>query len=167
LRPFFLEDADSVELLAGDLRVAETTAAIPHPYPTGAAIGWISGHGAVFESRSGAVYAITDRTSGHLLGAISLLEVSTTHARCELGYWVAYKHWSKGICTEAARTLVDFAEQEFGATRVIARCLARNLGSARVLEKAGLVLEGRLVKHVQHRGVFEDLLVYGKSLPGR
>lgn len=167
LRKFTLADADTVELLAGDLRVAETTAAIPHPYPKGAAAEWISKHGAIFENREGVVYAITDRASDGLLGAINLLAISPAHARCELGYWVAFEHWSKGICTEAAQALIDYAQQEFGATRVVARCLASNLGSARVMEKVGLVLEGRLIKHEKHRGTFEDLLLYGKAFPGR
>jgi [ribosomal protein S5]-alanine N-acetyltransferase len=167
LRPFTLADADMVELLAGDIRVAETTAAIPHPYPKGAAAEWISTHQAIFESREGVIYAITDSTSGQLFGAINLLRISVTHARCELGYWVAHEHWSKGICSEAARALIDYAVHELGISRVVARCLARNPGSARVMEKAGLVLEGRLVKDVLHRGVYEDMLIYGKVFSNR
>lgn len=167
LRSFTLADADTVEILAGDLRVAEPIAAIPHPYPKGAAAEWISKHEAIFESREGIVYAITDSASGRLFGAINLLGISATHARCELGYWVAYEHWSRGICSEAARALIDYAQQELGISRVIARCLARNPGSARVMEKAGLVLEGRLVKDMLHRGIYEDILIYGKVFQDR
>ena len=35
------------------------------------------------------------------------------------------------------------------------------------MEKAGLIREGHLAKHVNHRGVFEDVLLYGIVLPGR
>jgi RimJ/RimL family protein N-acetyltransferase len=167
LRPFALTDAADVERLAGDFRVAETTAAIPHPYPQGAAATWIGTHRATFEARTGVIYAITDAVSDELLGAISLLEMSKQHARCEMGYWVAHSHWSQGVCSEAARTLIQYAHTELGITRVVARCLARNIGSARVMEKAGLVREGLLKKHVNHRGIFEDLLLYGMVLPGR
>lgn len=167
LRPFTIADADSVERLAGDSRVAEPTAAIPHPYPQGAAAIWIATHPAGFETGERVVFAIADRDSDQVMGAINLIDFSEQHARCELGYWVAYKHWSKGVCTEAAKAMVDYARSTFGVTRVTARCLARNAGSARVMEKTGLVLEDRLDKHVLHRGVFEDLLLYGKAYPGR
>ena len=167
LRPFELSDANEVERLAGDFRVAETTAAIPHPYPKGGAIEWISTHKPKFEGQTGVIYAITDSETGDLLGAINLLDISVEDTRCEIGYWVAHSHWKRGICTEAARELINYAQSEFGITRVIARCLARNPASARVMEKLGLVQEGRLVKHVNHRGKYEDVLLYGSVLAGR
>jgi RimJ/RimL family protein N-acetyltransferase len=167
LRPFELTDSDDVERLAGDIRVAETTAAIPHPYPKGAASDWIATHKTTFEGKTGVVYAITDTTTGELLGAISLLNMSGSHARCEMGYWIGFSHWRKGICSEAARVLIEYANKELGMTRVVAHCLTRNVGSARVMEKAGFVREGQLVKHVNHRGAFEDVYVYGIALPGR
>jgi len=167
LRPFESSDSDDVERLAGDVRVAETTAAIPHPYPKGAAADWIATHTATFESRKGVIYAITDTATGKLLGAISLLSMSVNHARCQMGYWVGYDHWKKGICSEAARALIEYAHQVLGMTRVVAHCLTRNIGSARVMEKVGLSREGHLIKHANHKGVFEDVYVYGIVLPGR
>jgi [ribosomal protein S5]-alanine N-acetyltransferase len=167
LRPFALADAVSVRQLAGDIRVAEPTAAIPHPYPEGAAQAWIAAHADTFESKKGVVFAITDSVSGELLGAIDLHDMSERDARCELGYWIAHAHWSKGVCSEAAKVLIQYAHSSLGITRVVCRCLARNVGSARVMEKAGLLREGHLVKHVNHRGTFEDVLLYGIVLAGR
>jgi RimJ/RimL family protein N-acetyltransferase len=167
IRPFVLTDAEDVARLAGDYRVSETATAIPHPYPLSAAIDWISNHCATFASKKEAVFAITDKAMGELLGAVSLMSMSDHHARCELGYWVAHDHWSKGICSEAARAIVEHAHRELGMTRVIAYCLARNVGSARVMEKAGLTREKQLPKHVNHKGVFEDVLLYGINFPAR
>lgn len=167
LRPFELADSDDVERLAGDIRVAETTAAVPHPYPKGAASNWIATHGPTFESKTGVVYAIADTANGELLGAISLLNLSELHARCEMGYWIGHAFWGQGVCSEAARALIAYAHQDLGVTRVVAHCLVRNVGSARVMEKAGLGREGQLFKHVNHKGVFEDVFVYGINLPGR
>ena len=41
LRPPVPEDSAPLECYLCDRRVAETTAAIPHPYPRGGALDWI------------------------------------------------------------------------------------------------------------------------------
>jgi len=167
LRPYALADAPEVQRLAGDARVAETTTAIPHPYPDGAAACWIAGHAAAFANGEEVIYAIALRRTGELVGTVSLFDVSHADARAELGYWVAVEHWGQGYCTEAVRVLMRFAQEHLKATRIVARCMARNPASARVMEKAGLRREGLLPKHVCRNGVFEDMLLYGLVLPGR
>lgn len=167
LRPFLLSDAAEVQRLAGDFRVAEPTANVPHPYEDGTAAQWIATHSSAFESRSSIVYAVSLADSGALAGAVSLGQISATHSRAELGYWVGFPYWGQGICSEAAKGLIQFANKELGLTRFDCRCLVRNIGSARVMEKAGFLWEGRLVKHVNHRGQYEDVFLYGLTLPGR
>lgn len=44
--------------------------------------------------------------------------------------------------------------------RVTATCRPENVGSARVLEKAGLRLEGRMRDHMWIRGRYRDSLLY-------
>ena len=128
---------------------------------------WIASHPSIFADRKGVVYAITRLEDAALLGAISLLEISDLHHRAELGYWLGHAFWSQGFGSEAAREIIAYAHRELGVTRVVSRCLTRNMGSARGMEKAGLVREGHLVKHVDHKGTFEDLYLYGLNLPGR
>ncbi|MCP3675590.1 MAG: GNAT family N-acetyltransferase, partial [Gammaproteobacteria bacterium] len=44
LKPFTIEDSSRVTVLAGDKKIADVTANIPHPYPEGLANEWISTH---------------------------------------------------------------------------------------------------------------------------
>lgn len=162
LRPYSKSDGAEVRRLAGERRVSEPTAAIPHPYPDGAAEAWISGHEKLFETGRGVSYAITLATTSELLGTVSLLDVSAEHFRAEVGYWVGLEHWGNGYCTEALSTLMAFAEDHFKTSRFIGRCLASNRGSARVLQKSGFAPEGRQVKQVRREGRYEDMLLFGR-----
>jgi RimJ/RimL family protein N-acetyltransferase len=160
-------DAPLVRALAGDARIADTTTTIPHPYPEGAAEAWIAGHAASYTQAREATFAIQHETTGQLIGAVSLLDIQLKHRRAELGYWTGASFWGCGYCTEAVQSLVHHAPEAFGVTRIVGRCFARNLASARVMTKAGLQPEGLLRKHIQKNGVYEDVMLFGLILPGR
>jgi [ribosomal protein S5]-alanine N-acetyltransferase len=164
LRPYRLQDAADVQRLAGDRRIADVTTTVPHPYPDTAAQAWMARHAPAFEAGTAAELAVTLKADGALLGTVSLLELSAQHARAEFGYWMGVPFWGQGYCSEAVQRLLAFAHADLGVTRIVARCLARNLASARVLEKAGLAREGLLVKHTLKNGRYEDVLLYGRLL---
>ncbi|RXR08879.1 GNAT family N-acetyltransferase [Pseudoxanthomonas composti] len=167
LRPYLATDAAHVQRLAGDARVADTTANIPHPYPDGAAQAWIAGLAPALAAGTRVAYAITLRQDGSLIGTVDLHEISAGHARAMLGYWIGVPYWGQGYATEAARRLIEHGQTALGLSRIGGACLARNPASAQVMEKLGLRLEGRLIAHECKHGLFEDLLLYGLVLPGR
>jgi ribosomal-protein-alanine N-acetyltransferase len=140
LRPFVDEDAPRVQLLAGDQRIAATTATIPHPYPDGAALAWISQTREQWASAETASFAITLAPAAELAGAISLMNIKDGVA--ELGYWVGAPYWGRGIATCAARCLIDFGLSELGLRRIHARCLSRNPASGKVLLRCGFTHTG-------------------------
>lgn len=56
----------------------------------------------------------------------------------ELGYRLRRPAWGKGYATEGSRALIRKGFTELGVERVVAETMAVNLGSRRVMEKAGL-----------------------------
>lgn len=56
----------------------------------------------------------------------------------ELGYRLRRDSWGRGFGTEGSRALIDKGFREFGVERVYAQTMAVNIGSRRVMEKAGL-----------------------------
>jgi len=56
----------------------------------------------------------------------------------ELGYRLKRSAWGKGYGTEGSRALIQKAFTELGARRVFASTMTVNVGSWRVMEKAGL-----------------------------
>ena len=146
MRPMRPEDAELVQQYVSDPEVALTTGEIPHPYPDGAASEWISTHDDLRKSGQTEIYAIVERDSDLLVGAIDLRRGEFAHIH-EVGYWVAREQWGRGICTEAVKALVDFAfERDEKLMRIFAYSFPENPASARVQEKAGFQREG-LLRH--------------------
>jgi RimJ/RimL family protein N-acetyltransferase len=161
LRPYTLADAPDSQRLAGNRLIAATTTTIPHPYPDGAAEAWIATHAQLIAEKRAMPFAVTLKESGEFIGNASLIDISLIHKRAELAYWIGVDYWSQGYCTEAAQALMTYAHDVLGITRIVARCHAKNVASARVMEKCGLVHEGTLPLHMEKWGVFEDTRLYG------
>lgn len=139
LHPFTLEDAAIITVLAGDKRVSEMTASIPHPYSKEMALQWIAGRESQWQSGHYAYYAITLTDSGDLIGAVSLMESDEPDQpqQAELGYWIGVPYWGKGYATEAAQTLIQFGFETLDFRRIVARHLSRNPASGTVLTRCG------------------------------
>jgi len=136
LRPFLVEDSTDVEKLAGNIKVAQMTLNIPHPYLPGMAKDWISNHAQGWQSKSHISYAITINTANTLIGAMGFAKLNDT--TLELGYWIGEPYWGNGYATEAATRLIEFSFDVLGYKTITAKHLAHNLASGRVMIKAGM-----------------------------
>jgi [ribosomal protein S5]-alanine N-acetyltransferase len=79
------------------------------------------------------------------------------------GYWLGEKFWGRGIMSEVVAAFMDFCFDNFPLRRIYAEAYANNPASARVLEKAGFVFEGRLKNNVIKDGKLLDSLLYAKT----
>ena len=158
LRRFDAEDAAQVQGLAGDAQVADTTLVIPHPYPDGAAQAWIAGHADDWAAGRSVTWAIARSGDGALLGAVALrLRLANHHAVA--GYWVGREHWGQGVATEALSAVLAWGFDGLGLHRIEATHLRRNPASGRVMEKAGMRVEGVLRESVCKDGRLEDVVI--------
>ena len=160
LRPFCRGDASSVQQLAGEWEIADTTLNIPHPYENGMAEKWIEGHGPGYEAETLATFAVVLRDSGDLIGA-SGLRINRTLNKGDLGYWIGKPYWNLGYATEAARAVIAVGFDEIGLNRIHACHLARNPSSGRIMEKIGMLREGTARQDTMKWGKYEDLVTYG------
>lgn len=160
LRPFTVDDAPSVQQLAGDRAIADTTVNVPHPYEDGMAEAWIRSHEADHEAGNSARFALVSRASTALIGAMGL-EIDDRNRQAELGYWIAVPFWNQGYATEAAREVVRFGFETLGLNRIGAAHFTRNPASGRVMQKLGMSHEGTTRQGAQRWDTFEDLERYG------
>ena len=157
LRPYHESDSAIVAELAGDIKVAETTLNIPHPYNEENALNWISRHEERWLNRSGVAYAIILKPNLKLVGTVSLDSILDGCA--ELGYWVGYEYWNRGYCSEAARALVNSAFESFPISTIIARHLADNPASGKVMKNIGMVKNYKTIKP-NRDGLLSEIEVY-------
>jgi RimJ/RimL family protein N-acetyltransferase len=97
----------------------------------------------------------------HAVGGIGfVMQTDVERISAEVGYWLGEAFWGRGIVTEALVAVTRHAIERHGLTRLFALPFAHNVGSCRVLEKAGYVLEGRLRRSAIKDGVILDQLQY-------
>jgi RimJ/RimL family protein N-acetyltransferase len=88
-------------------------------------------------------WLLRDRSSGEAVGRGGLRHTPATGVdEVEIGWTVHPDRWGEGLATELARVSVQTAFGELGVDEVIAYTSPDNIASRRVMEKAGLVLEG-------------------------
>jgi len=96
---------------------------------------------AMYEATGGlGFFAAEDRITGEFLGWFHLKPWTGEEEEdaLELGYRLHRHRWGLGLATEGSLALIDAAFGRFGARRVVARAMAANSSSIRVLEKCGL-----------------------------
>lgn len=131
-------DATEIARLAGDADVAGATARVPHPYPADAAIAFVLlARRENSEGRSAVFVVTTKRRPSIPLGTIGLDDAGK--GKLTLGYWLGKPHWNRGMISEAAAAMVEFAFTWTAATEIVATAQVENAASRRVLEKCGFV----------------------------
>jgi len=161
LRPYRSDDAGAICAVADDFEVVRwMTRRFPHPYTLRDAEEWIA---IGMADPRGQILAI--EVDGIIAGGIGVEARGGERTGTAIfGYWLGRAYWGRGIATEAARMLSDFALQSGDMRRLEATVFAPNAASARVLEKCGFTLEGRSPQlYLDRTGVVCDGLLFGRT----
>ena len=161
IRDWRMDDAPSLAKRANNRRVwLGLRDAFPHPYGIEDAETFLQ---KAIGDQSGQFFCI--EVDGAAAGGLGLKLGEDVHRHtAEFGYWLAEEFWGKGIMTEAITAFVDHCFAKFSLRRMFAEAFSNNPASARVLEKAGFVLEGRLRKNVIKDGEILDSLLYARTM---
>ena len=160
LRPLRRSDMGLIELYAGDKRVANGTATIPHPLPPGATDAYVtrilSGKG---EETAWAMDA-SPAGMDELVGVVTLKRMD--RAQSEIGYWVAPFVWNTGLASEAVAALL--AANPTGAKQIFGSIFQDNPASARVLTNAGFDYIGDADAYSVARGAVVPTWTYIRQM---
>jgi len=97
---------------------------------------------------------------GDPVGEGFLFDLDAQRGRVELGYWIAPDRQGNGYATETAERLVEYAVAERRLNKVLARVLAFNDASRRVVEGLGFEHVGCLREDFYVDGEFHDVDLY-------
>ncbi len=140
--------------------IYQNTLRIPYPYRIENAKRWVKCNIADRKKKKKTYITFAVDIKGEVVGDTSLMNIESHKA--EIGYWLARKHWNKGITTQAVRRVTQFGFSKLKLKRISADVFSANKASARVLEKAGFKFEGKLRKLYKKDGKLIDVLMYAK-----
>ncbi|MFU0791195.1 MAG: GNAT family N-acetyltransferase [Virgibacillus proomii] len=160
LRLFQKTDAATVTKLCNSYNMYKNTLYLPYPYSIDDALSWMEQHLDNFNANKIYEFAITDKETRKLYGAIALSN-NQTFNNGEIAYWIGEDFWGNGYATEAAQAIIQFAFDENQYHKVFARYFHSNLASGRVLQKLGMRKEGVLIDHVKKENQYKNLVYYG------
>lgn len=157
LRAWKKSDLESLVKYANNWQVAKyLTGRFPYPYTKEAGEAFIN-----FATSSSPIHIFAIDIGGEACGTIGIHPQEDIHSyNAELGYWLGEPFWGKGIITKAVMEMVEYGFNNYEITRIFARPFGTNVGSQKVLEKAGFILEGRFEKTIFKKDRFEDELIY-------
>jgi ribosomal-protein-alanine N-acetyltransferase len=157
IRSFEDSDIPAIAKYANNRNIwINLTNKFPYPYTEADAQIWIQ-HVKTQEIETN--FAIASKEES--IGGIGFeLQADVHRKSAMLGYWLGQPYWGKGITTRAVCAITEYAFTHHDLVRIYAGVFAYNLASARVLEKAGYICEGRLRKSVFKDGKSTDMLVY-------
>lgn len=91
-------------------------------------------------SRTNILMIVHAKADGHAVGIYALNHIIDRDV-WTLSYVNRYDDWGKGYTAEGMKALMDHAIKEYGARTFEAECAKTNNGSARVMQKLGMVYD--------------------------
>lgn len=138
LRPFTFADADSFYELASNPDNLDFI------FPMQASRGesdYLFVH--AFLKNPLGVWALEDKVTGQMIGAIKFDKLDFSKKWAELGYFVKKEFQGRGFATEALKIISFLCFQEFGLKKLCLVIHEENKASQKVAEKAGFKLKRR------------------------
>ena len=88
-------------------------------------------------------FAIENKLNNEFIGLFGLKLGNIKYKRGEVWFKIHSDYWNMGYATESLKALINFGFETLNLHRIEAGCAVDNIGSIKVMEKAGMIREGR------------------------
>ncbi|NOJ00994.1 GNAT family N-acetyltransferase [Vibrio kanaloae] len=102
--------------------------------------------------------------NGTICGRINVRDIDQNAESGELGYRVGHSFASKGVASNAVKQLLDYLAEQTNLKYVDAYALVGNVGSNKILSKAGFDLVERVESYAVFKGKDQDAHYYRRAL---
>jgi ribosomal-protein-alanine N-acetyltransferase len=133
LRAFTPQDAQRAFEIRSDFEVTRMLVFPAYPPVLDHVAAWLREH--AVEWRAGTAYRFAVVADGRVIGCADVDEIQDGCG--ELGYWLERDYWGRGLASEAAGAVHDFATRTLGLHRLVAGHAADNPASGRILVRLG------------------------------
>jgi len=140
LKPLAMSDAPAIQRRFAQWEIVKLlNGKVPWPYPDDGAMQFLSGKLGRASDAEGYTWALWLKEGEpddphELIGIIELRPNAGTDAR---GFWLSREFWGRGLMTEAADRVLDFAFDEVGMTEITLTNAKENVRSGKVKERQG------------------------------
>ena len=154
IRKWKLSDAKDLSVAVSNKKIQDNLRnGLPYPYLEQDGIDYIS---SMLSANEDETFAFAITLYDKVIGSIAVFRQQNIHRQtAEMGYYIAEEYWGKGIMTEAVKQICEYVFKHSDILRIYAEPFAHNMGSCRVLEKAGFQYEGTLrsnaIKNLERR----------------
>lgn len=158
IRKWRKEDCYDLAKIANDKDILNNLRDMPYPYTTEDAKEYID---MMLNSDKNTTFAFAITDNDRVIGSIGVFRLDNIHYKsAEMGYYIKKEYWGKGIMTEIVKKVCSYIFKNTNIIRIFAEPFSTNIGSIRVLEKAGFQCEGTLRKNAIKNGQVLDMKMY-------
>jgi RimJ/RimL family protein N-acetyltransferase len=143
---------DDLDFVSGMLGDPETMRFYPKPLTREESAGWIDRRLAQYENHGHSLWLVELTETGEPVGQVGLVpQLIDGVLEPEIGYLVARAHWRKGIASEAAAGVRDFAFSSLNRSHVISLVRPVNAPSQAVARSIGMsVVRSTTFANLEH-----------------
>lgn len=137
LRPWQPQDAGALFKYASDARVSELAL-----WPRHESLEMSQEVVRLYFMPNPYCFAMILKDTDEPIGCIGLVPSGDEHytpadSQREVGYWIGYPYWSKGLTTEALNALICYCRDTLGLKSLLITTDSQNIASQRVAGKCG------------------------------
>jgi ribosomal-protein-alanine N-acetyltransferase len=159
LRELSLDDVDDIFGYASIPEVSTFLLWYPHKSKQDS-IDFINFAKDMFAKDISIIWGIELKEEKKLIGIFDLRTMQLINDCAEIGYVISNIYWNRGFISESIQEVIKFCFNELKLNRVEAHCDEENIGSARVMEKAGMKYEGTMREKLYVKDKYRSMKLY-------
>jgi len=105
-------------------------------------------------------FAVVLKKNNKLIGGCGIHVINIGNKEGSIGYCYDNQFWGNGYASESANAIINFGFNKLNLHRIFGTCHPDNIGSAKVMEKVGMIKEGCLREHKFQKGKWRDSFIY-------